>query len=560
MKSTWSFFKRPGMFAIAAGIALAFAACDNGNSPAAHTHEWSDWETTKAATCTEKGEETRTCALDATHKETQETGIDPAVHKWEPAPTATAPTCTEEGNGDQICAYNPDHTTNGKIPIDPNAHDYVWGDILTAPTCTTEGTEQGICSHDATHIAARPIDIDPDEHQWGGWVTVNPVQVVMEANEIFIVEVSVCGYNAEHEQFRAELTLADYLNGKTGDIPLTVQINLGDMTSAQSGWQKLLTAIDSTGADAKVSLDLSASTMQGTEFNPDYSVSTGKDRIAAITLPDAAESIADSADTNSAAFSNFTALAAASAGNVASIGDYAFSYCTVLTSVNFPKVTSIGNYTFAYCGALTIVSFPEVTSIGNYTFAYCGALTIVSFPEVTSIGEWAFAYCALTSVSFLDGVISIGAYAFAYISITSVDIPDSVVSIGSYAFNNLTSLRTVSIVNGVAAIPSGVFNACYQIESVTIGDNVVSIGGSAFNNVYNRLTSITIPANVTSIGELAFDKCTSLVEVTFDGDAVSTFGADAFFGDLEEKYADNGAGTYTTPAPVSASSVWEKRP
>lgn len=47
---------------------------------AAKGHAYGDWTVTKAPTCTEKGEETRICANDATHVETRE--VAAAGHRW----------------------------------------------------------------------------------------------------------------------------------------------------------------------------------------------------------------------------------------------------------------------------------------------------------------------------------------------------------------------------------------------------------------------------------------------------------------------------------------------
>jgi len=59
--------------AIAAALAaVALQGCggDNGAS-SGHVHDWGDWVVTTPATCAAAGVETRTCRLDANHKETQ---------------------------------------------------------------------------------------------------------------------------------------------------------------------------------------------------------------------------------------------------------------------------------------------------------------------------------------------------------------------------------------------------------------------------------------------------------------------------------------------------------
>jgi hypothetical protein len=55
--------------AIIAITMIAIASC--GDDSSSHTHEWGAWTQTKAPTETEEGEETRTCTLDTTYKETR---------------------------------------------------------------------------------------------------------------------------------------------------------------------------------------------------------------------------------------------------------------------------------------------------------------------------------------------------------------------------------------------------------------------------------------------------------------------------------------------------------
>jgi len=109
------------------------------------------------------------------------------------------------------------------------------------------------------------------------------------------------------------------------------------------------------------------------------------------------------------------------------------------------------------------------------------------------------------------------------------------------------------------------FQSCYGLTGVIIPNSVTEIRGSAFNRCYN-LTNVTIPSSVTNIGDWAFGNNDNLTSVTFKGTIpAADFGTmGVFFGDLRDKFyatnATNGtAGTYTTTAPVSATSVWTKK-
>ena len=63
-----------------------------GSGELPHEHSWSDWTETKAPTCTEAGEETRSCACGETETRT----VDALGHTEEVIP-AVAATCTEDG-------------------------------------------------------------------------------------------------------------------------------------------------------------------------------------------------------------------------------------------------------------------------------------------------------------------------------------------------------------------------------------------------------------------------------------------------------------------------------
>ena len=95
----------------------------NRNEPSSgHVHDWGDWVVTTPATCDAAGVETRTCKLDASHKDTR------AIAKL------TGESC------------NPNHV-----------HD--WGDwVVTTPaTCAAAGVETRTCRLDANHKETQAI-------------------------------------------------------------------------------------------------------------------------------------------------------------------------------------------------------------------------------------------------------------------------------------------------------------------------------------------------------------------------------------------------------------------
>jgi hypothetical protein len=227
----------------------------------------------------------------------------------------------------------------------------------------------------------------------------------------------------------------------TEPVFLPVSIYLGG-----SGWTELLDAID--GAGKTVNLDLSACTMSGPVFDPDYYYSTGKDKIVSLVLPNAAASIPYSIGDST--FIDFSALTSVKGERITSIGGFAFRGCTALTELSFPMVQTIGNLAFYGCTGLTAIDLPA-TEIGTSSFWGCTALETVKLPAAATIGEFAFRSCT---------------------DLRTVRLP-AATAIGSFAFEDCTALNTVIIgsgcnINASSYLPNG-FKGYYDSNSQAAG-------------------------------------------------------------------------------------------
>jgi hypothetical protein len=397
------------------------------------------------------------------------------------------------------------------------------------------------------------------------------VQVYNEANNIsgeFGLSFTVSFLLTRVSAVTAYLSKAG--GGTTVDNPVPLPVKLDD-----GDWAALFGAINTAGKYA--ALDLSASAMAGTEFDPG-TADTGEKYVVSLVLPDAAESTKGACWENpvfryftnlyevsgvniktigSVAFSGCSNLTTVSFPVVMSIGFGAFNGCTTLTSVSFPVAASIGVESFSGCTSLTSVSFPEVTSIESAAFVECSDLATVSFPEVTSIGDNAFAGCSsLTSINF-PKVTSIEFYAFGSCSdLTSISFP-KVTSIDFYAFYGCTGLTAVNLPASLTVTGSNPFSGCVNLTTITVDSNnpqftardgmlldkagttliayptasgtvtlsdITSIGEVAFEGCEN-LSSVSFP-EVTSIGDGAFNGCTTLTSVSFP--KVTSIGGYAF--------------------------------
>ncbi len=292
----------------------------------------------------------------------------------------------------------------------------------------------------------------------------------------------------------------------------------------------------------------------------------------AVEIKDGTLSIADGAFENQ---SNLAAITLPT--SVANIGKSAFQKCSALTAIAIPEgVTTINNDTFNYCSALDEVTIPaSVTSIGQSAFNSCKAITKVNISdiaswcniefassgnplsvayepvlylngsiitdvtiprEVTEIADYAFA--KQSSIKYLtipEGVKSIGKYAFEGTGIWEINIPDSVEQIGSSAFhdtvwydNNTTSDTTNELLYiGDFLYSTKMTSMKYEITDVYIKNGTRGILDGALKGC-NQLKTIDMPSSVRFIGSEAFYNCSSLTSIVIPY-GVETIGNKVFY-------------------------------
>ena len=124
--------------------------CGDTISSYSHTsHSWGSWTTTKAATCTSSGTQTRICS-DCDEKETKT--ISATGHSYV-SHSAVSPTCTKSGNDAYYtcskCStiFNSSKTVISSIPTKA-ALGHSWGSwtVTKEATCTDSGTQKHTCS------------------------------------------------------------------------------------------------------------------------------------------------------------------------------------------------------------------------------------------------------------------------------------------------------------------------------------------------------------------------------------------------------------------------------
>lgn len=138
--------------------------------------------------------------------------------------------------------------------------------------------------------------------------------------------------------------------------------------------------------------------------------------------------------------------------------------------------------------------------------------------RVTKIADSAFDGCtSIKSVTIPEGVEVIGSYAFQNCtSLKSVKLPDSVTELGGSAFYGCSSLESIDIPASVTKIGNFAFRGCSALKSIDIPDGIESIEAYTFYGC-TALASITIPASVTYINGNAFKDCPALTDIKFEG-------------------------------------------
>lgn len=275
---------------------------------------------------------------------------------------------------------------------------------------------------------------------------------------------------------------------------------------------------------------------------------------------------------------------------VTKLGDYSLRGANI-TSIKIPStLTYIGTQALACCSALTEIVIPDtVTYIGGAAFGGCSALESLTVPFANPVnGDNVYPF------GHFFGKLSIGNYVTVnqtyYSSLTSnssssasYNIPASLKNVTVTGgkilygtFYNMTSLKSITLLDGVTYIEDYAFNGCSGLTSFVLGNGIDNLNINAFSaaffnsmtfneydNAYyignstnpylllvkvkdktitscqihndtkfigndafaecSALEKITIPANVKNIGSNAFGNCTSIKEIRFDATEINDF-------------------------------------
>ena len=175
---------------------------------AALGHDWDSWKVTKAATCTEKGTETRICKRDSSHVETRE--IPALGHNWGPWTRTKEPACEVPGTDTRVCANDPTHRETREVPA--IGHKWDSGKVTREPDCTYPGVRTYTCQNDPTHTKTESIPVVPTAHKWDNGKITKAPNCAQPG-----VKTYTCQINPEHtrtESIPIDPNAHDWDNGK----------------------------------------------------------------------------------------------------------------------------------------------------------------------------------------------------------------------------------------------------------------------------------------------------------------------------------------------------------
>ena len=536
-----------------------------------HEHDFGEWTVTIPATCTEEGEEQRTCSCG----ETETRPIEATGHT-EAIDAAVAPTCTETGltEGKHCSVCKKVLVEQEVVPALGHAWDE--GKVTTPATCTQEGVMTYTCERCGD---TRTETIAKLPHTPGESVRENEKPATCEdaGSYELVIYCSVCKAEISREteaispfghKVSASWSWDDEVHYKTcaNDPSERLEVAEHNFVNNKCTVCGFIETLEPTeGLVYKLSSDRTYFIVSGigtasasdivipADFNGLPVRAIGERafqyaNISSITIPDSITSIGDMAFYSSRGLTRvyITDIAAWCAidfgDNPLSDANNLYLNGELVTDLVIPDgVTSIGAYAFRNCDSLTSVTIGDgVTSIGDGAFYGCSGLTSVYITDIAAwcaidFGDNPLSYAhnlylngeLVTDLVIPDGVTSIGAYAFRNCdSLTSVTIGDGVTSIGEHTFSGCSSLKSITIPDGVTSIGNYAFYGCGSLTSITIPDGVTSIGDSAFYGC-DSLTSIVIPDGVTFIGNDAFEGCSGLTSITIP-DGVTSIGYQAF--------------------------------
>ena len=203
------------------------------------------------------------------------------------------------------------------------------------------------------------------------------------------------------------------------------------------------------------------------------------------------------------------------------LGGSAFKSCTSLKSITLPEgLTAISGNAFKYCRNLRNVYLPDTMSvIDNLAFTGLSGITF-SVAKDSYAKRWVeshgFAYTEREPAVVASGVCGENlTWSLTSDGVLTLDGTGSMATYYGEAnipwHANRALITTVNVGAGVTKLTTNAFCGCTNLETVNFAENsqLQMLGGSAFKSC-TSLKSITLPEGLTAVSGNAFKYCRGL--------------------------------------------------
>lgn len=143
---------------------------------------------------------------------------------------------------------------------------------------------------------------------------------------------------------------------------------------------------------------------------------------------------------------------------------------------------------------------------------------------VTEIRDNAFYKCtSLKTITLPEGLEKMGHHCFfECTSLEKITIPDSTAEIGMGCFDGCSSLSEAILPENLNVLPESCFRDCSSLKSIILPQSITEIQKFCFAGC-NSLSGISLSGNLKTIGDLAFFGCSSASEL-YIPDSVENIG------------------------------------
>ena len=207
-----------------------------------------------------------------------------------------------------------------------------------------------------------------------------------------------------------------------------------------------------------------------------------------------------------------------------------FRNWTGLKSFDFGCATIIGDNSFENTGFEELVIPATITKIINSSFYGCQKLTSVKFDgDVTNLGSSIFQKCPKLAAADIGNLTKTGVSMFKESGLVSITIPKDMTSLGNETFSSCQSLTTVVFEEGFSGtLGSSAFMGTKSLQTLTLVEGITAIPYQCFYG--SKVPSVVLPNSVKSLAGRAFSENSSLTTLTISENSQLETIADSFNG------------------------------